>query len=80
MKSSITWFEKPTKKTLVIFGSLWFVGVSLLILAASDLFRESIFKNGNIILGLLVIMSTISTTKLFLRYYRNKKSNTESIT
>lgn len=67
--------ENPTKKSLVLFTSLWFVGVVLLVMATTDLFTESFFQRKNGMIWLLMIFSTMTIVKVHLNYWSTKSKN-----
>ena len=70
MRSSEDHFiYNPQKKHLFIFGILWVVSVGLIILAATDLFRENPFTFDHVLMGFLVAGSTIATAILFKNYF-----------
>jgi hypothetical protein len=67
-----SFFTHPTKRTLIVFTILWFVGVSLSILAATDLFTESLFKSGNLFYHGSILAPSLVVLKLYLNYYKNE--------
>jgi len=73
MTKDITWYENPTKKTLIIFGLLWLISNMLLVLVLTDLFTENPLKAKNIIMIILMIGSTFSVSQLYIRYYNKNK-------
>ncbi len=73
MRKEINWYQNPTKKTLRIFGLLWLIGNTLLILALTDLFTESPLKVTNIIMMFFMIGSTVSVSHLYIKYYKKNK-------
>lgn len=68
-----TFFTNAKKKHLVIFGLLWLVGNGLLVLSITDLFTERFFKSKATMIYVLMIISTVVTSKLYFNYWiRNK--------
>ena len=65
-------FKNPSAKTLIIFTVLWFIGIALLILSATDLFSESLFQKKYIMICFLMTSSSLVTIKLYINYYKNK--------
>ena len=76
--------KNPSKKNLILFTLLWFLGITLLILSTTDLFIENFLQKRYIMIYFLMIGSTIATVKLYMNYWRNKNlssnSNSEWIT
>ena len=68
------WITHPTKRNLLIFLSIWFVGTGLLVLSATDLFRESFLNRKYIMIYVLITMSTLTTVKLLLNYFKSKRT------
>jgi len=73
MTKEINWYQNPTKKTLIIFGLLWLISNTLLVLVLTDLFTESPLKANNIMMILLMIGSTSPVSGLYIRYYKKNK-------
>ena len=67
--------KNPTRKNLILFILLWFVGIFLLTLSTTDLFTESFFQKKYIMIYFLMIGSTITTGKLYYNYWKNKNLN-----
>ena len=68
-----TFITNPQKKHLVIFGLLWLIGNGLMVLSITDLFTERFFKSKATMIYVLMIISTVVTTKLYFNYWiRNK--------
>ena len=65
-------FTHPSKKILTICSLVWFVGLSLNILAMTDLFREFLFQKKYIVMHFLLIGSTAMTLFLWNNYFKNK--------
>jgi hypothetical protein len=64
----------PSKKTLILFTLLWFIGTVLLILSTTDVFSNSFFQKKYMMLYFLMICSTIMVIKLYLNYWKQKTS------
>jgi len=67
-----SFLTNPTKKHLIIFGLLWFIGNALLTLSITDLFTESFFQKNYLMVYFLMIGSTLATGKLYFNYWKNK--------
>lgn len=67
-----TYFTHPSKKILTICSLIWFVGLSLNILAMTDLFRESLLQIKYIFMHFSLIGSTAMTLFLWYNYFKNK--------
>jgi hypothetical protein len=73
MTKEINWYQNPTKKTLIVFGLLWLIGNTLLVLVLTDLFTESPLKVKNIIMMFFMIGSTVSVSHLYIKYFKKNK-------
>ena len=62
------WATHPSKKTLILFTLVSLIGVTLVLLADTDLFRESMSTWGKGAIG----GSLLANFKLFLNYSKNK--------
>jgi len=76
MKDSF--LTNPTKKHLIIFGLLWFIGIALLTLSVTDLFTENFFQKRYVMMYFLMIGSSITTGKLYFNYWKNKTLTSHS--
>jgi len=72
--NSRNFVQNPTKKTLWTFGLLWLIGTLLLVTAMTDLFTKNPFETKNIVLLLMIFCSTISTSYIFIKYYKQKSA------
>lgn len=72
MKKEESWINNPTKKQLVLVGTLWFIGIFLLILAITYHFTKSFFGNVNLMLFFLMLGSTATFAKVLLNYFKMK--------
>ncbi len=70
-KTESNWMNNPTKKQLILFTVIWLVGVFLLTISITDLFRETFFQKSNLIIYIMIITSAIATIKLHLNYRKN---------
>lgn len=68
-----SWFTHPSKKILIVFIILWFIGFSCSILAATDAFEEKLFQPKNTMVLWLLLCSTLTTLKLVINYFKNSK-------
>jgi len=69
------WVRNPNKKQLGLFSAFWFIGVSLLILAATNFFSENPFLiRGNLLFLLVVIFPTVILIRMLRNYFfHNRK-------
>ena len=66
--------EFTSKKRIILFTTLWFIGTSLLVLVMTDLFEESILQKRNIFFIGMIILNTLFVSRLWMLYL---KKNTE---
>ena len=67
-------FANPSKGAMIFFFVICFVSNILLILSATDLFRESLFQAKNILLTGIMSLSILTTFKLYTNFLKNKYS------
>ena len=63
-----SWFECPSKKQLIILIIIWLFGITLSILAISDLFSQNFFQKGSLIMYFLMIGATLSIIRVWSNY------------
>ena len=63
--------EFTSKKRVILFTTLWFIGTSLLVLVMTDLFEESILQKRNILFIGMILLNTMFISRLW-RMYLNK--------
>ncbi len=63
----------PTKKHLIIFTILWVIVNGLLVLSSIDIFTKNLFQKKTLIIGFLMIWSTVKLIQLYRNYWDNKK-------
>ncbi|WP_275316972.1 hypothetical protein [Tenacibaculum bernardetii] len=73
-----SFITNPTKKHIIIFGLLWFIGITLLTLSITDLFTESFFQKNYVMIYFLMIGSTMTTGKLYHNYWKNRTLKSHS--
>lgn len=68
----------PTKKRLYWLTALWLTGLLLLVLAQTDLFRESLFQRKNF--GLFLPVVLLPTVSLLVQWkqYKQHQSTQET--
>jgi hypothetical protein len=66
-------FITPSKKILVIILITWFISVSILVLAVTNLFTESVFQRKFLAVNGLILSSTLSIRIIIRNYLRGKK-------
>ncbi len=64
------WVTHPTKRNILIIATVWVIGNGLLILSTTDLFTESFLSKKYILIYGLMIMSTWTTFKVTLNYFK----------
>lgn len=62
----------PTKINLILFVSTWIISTGLIILAITDLFKESFFNQKYTLAYLLMFASTATTFKVVINYFSKK--------
>ena len=70
------WVKNPTKKQLIYVIILWFVSVEFVVISITDRFTKSFFGEGNILMYMLILISTLITLYVVRNYFKNKKENT----
>ncbi|GAB4092836.1 hypothetical protein [Flaviaesturariibacter terrae] len=72
--------KKPlviTRKRLVVFTVVWAAGLLLMILAMTDLFRESLFRKNHLFSLLnFMLLPTVSFVLLLSMYRKHKAQQT----
>lgn len=71
-KQETNFIKKPTKTQMIVIAALWFIGALLLVLATSDLFRESMLQQKYIMTNLLLIGSTVAFGCALISYLKNR--------
>ena len=66
------WIKNPTKRQIVLFTTLWLVGMFLLIISMTDLFNESIFQKKYLIVYFLIFGATSATFILHFNYWKSR--------
>ncbi len=66
-------FHSPGKVVVIIFVLVWLISTSLIVLSMTDLFQESFFNRRYTMIYLLLAGATISTIRICISYYRNRK-------
>ncbi len=74
-KEAKNWVSKPTKKQMIGFTAVWLVGLFLLILSMTDLFRESLFQKKYVLLYLLILGSAVAIFKLHANYWKSRNES-----
>lgn len=69
-KNGIT---NPSKKQVVGFTVVWLIGLILLVLSMTDLFREALFQKKYTILYLLIFGSTVALFKVHTKYWKSRE-------
>jgi hypothetical protein len=72
------WVHYPTKKHLVVYGSLWFTGVALIVLSATNFFTENPFVRKNTLFLILFIFSIIPLIQMVNNYFANKNNDPDN--
>lgn len=63
--------EFTSKKRVIYFTILWFIGTSLLVVVMTDLFEETILQKRNIFFVVMILLNTMFISRLW-RMYLNK--------
>ncbi|AGC77223.1 hypothetical protein LX97_01531 [Nonlabens dokdonensis] len=72
-KSFSLFGRKITKKYLWIITTVWLIGISLTVLAATDLFNQTMFQRKFVPVVLLSILSTVVVIYAHISYNSNSK-------
>ena len=64
------WVKDPTGKEVALVFLVWLTGITLVLLAGTDLFRETFFVSKNIIVGFLVLISTFFMLRLVFSFLK----------
>lgn len=62
----------PSGKLLIISTLVWAISSFLLVLATTDLFRESFFQSKYLMIYLIMLSSTVTVVKLYHDYFKKK--------
>ena len=73
MEKKKSWVDNPSKKQASVVFFVWFIGVTLFILSATDFFTESLLHKENWVSGMLFISSTVSMMPVCINYIKNRK-------
>ncbi|WP_017733220.1 hypothetical protein [Nafulsella turpanensis] len=68
----------PSKKHLIISTLTWLCGVTLLVLAMTDFFRDPPFKGDHLMLYLLIAGATVAVSLQYISFFRNRDSTSDS--
>ncbi len=63
----------PSRRTLFAILIIWFIGITLLILASTNLFTESIFQRKHTVTNSLIIGATSSIIVIIRNSIKNNK-------
>jgi len=75
MEQKRNWVTHPTKRNLLIILTVWTIGISLLIISTTNLFTESFFNKKYILIYAMMIMSTWTTSKVTLNYFKTRRTD-----
>jgi hypothetical protein len=67
-----SFIKYPTKKAVISFTALWFIGFTLLLLASTDLFTENPFKAKYLVVNFIMLVSTLFMLLLHINFQKNK--------
>ncbi len=71
MKTVFT--DRPSTRGIVLFGLLWVVGVTLSLLAMTDLFSESPFQKRYIMMWFILLGSFVAFGRVLYSYIKGMK-------
>jgi len=78
MGKKTNWLKNPSKSQIATILTTGLIGISLLILSMTDLFRESPFQRKYLMLYLLILSTIIVMTRACINYIKSKQE-TKSI-
>lgn len=67
------WIHNPSKKQLLVATIIYLSGMSLLLLALTDFFSQSVFTNSSFMVGFLIAGATAAVLRQYINYFRNSK-------
>lgn len=67
--------KNPTKTQIILIAVFWFIGVLLLVLATTDLFRESMLQQKYLMTNLLLVGSTITFGSFLVNFFGDQRNN-----
>ena len=68
------WVHNPNKKQLRLYSALWFIGVILIVLSATNFFTESVLIRKNLFFLFIVIFPTLILIRMLRNYFiHNRK-------
>ena len=73
MEIKKSWVDNPSKQQACVVFFVWFTGVTLIILSATDFFTESLLHKENWVSGMLFISSTVSMMPVCINYMKKRK-------
>lgn len=65
--------KNPTAREATFVFIAWLVGVTLLVLGVTDVFRESFFVYKNSVAGFLVLISIFMMLKFLFSFFKTKE-------
>ena len=72
METKKSWVDNPSKQQAYLVFFIWFTGVTLFILSATDFFTKSLIYKENWVSGMLFISSTVTMMPVCINYINNK--------
>ena len=75
MSDQKNWVTHPSKKTLTIVSLVWFLGLVLLVLGTTDLFKENLTAP----IQALIISSFLAVVGMYLRYFKIKNEDLKEL-
>jgi len=73
-----TLLTNPTKKQLLSFFIIWFVGITLSLMVVTNLFNQIKFERKYLFFYILIIFLTWKMINILRSYLKNKAINAES--
>ncbi len=70
METKRNWFEKPTKKEVILISSIGVFGVTGFLLTMTNFFTESPFQGKYWIFWFLIFSSTLTTFSICRNYFK----------
>ncbi len=66
------WIKNPTKKDIIIVATFWTVGMLLILLSLSNVFRESLIQAKYSMVYVLIVLAIATVIRLIYNYIKNE--------
>ncbi|TXF75060.1 hypothetical protein [Chryseobacterium sp.] len=73
MKKLENWVHNPSKKTVIIFSTLSVIGITLNLLAMSDLFTETVFQSKYLMMWFIMVANVFVVATICINYFNKRR-------